>query len=282
MASAQCWFEWRAAGKTAVMIASFVMLGSLAIMTLSAFYDDVIAFNISWKEPITLLMISSAILGLWATAHQSVRSGAVNFLQIRPVSEFQLTIGKLQGAAAQILINAIILTLMLFAVTVALGIVKYGSEWATVFEFHSRPPYLLMLPCAIFLAWLAYWRGGFMVAALASLGVFSENAPHYFARWIYSDASLRPGGMILVIVSLGVLSIPFLRAYREGILPRNALLALIIAWAIITAIGAAVSLRCLFIGFAVSLPSFISALAALLALTPFARVTLKISHARHR
>jgi hypothetical protein len=151
-----------------------------------------------------------------------------------------------------------------------------------VFHVDWKWRYILLLPASGILAWIVYWRGAFVAAVFIPIGVFANNAPQRFEHWVYADGILKPAAIACVLLAICLLAIPFARAYRERLLHRNGAIALAAAWAAMTAIASALFLRYLFPGFDLPSASLINAILMLLALTPFAKVPLKISHARHQ
>ena len=282
-ARAQRWFEWRSISKSLTIVLAFMTLAFIVTIGASVAFDFDTHYTIDPSLIFTMLLCNSAAAGLWAFANQSARArrNSSMFVQTRPVSDFRLARGKLESAVVIILVNLVVVALMVLAMTLAVGLVRYNQEWTKVFDVEWQLRYMLLLSAGILLSWIVYWRGAFVAAVFIPVSVFANNAPRYFERWVYTDGLLKPAATALILLSMVVLAIPFLRAYRERLLSHHGLLALAVAWAAMTAIASTLFLY-VFPGFNTAGACAINALLALLALTPFAKVPLKISHARHQ
>lgn len=282
-AAAQRWFEWRCTGKTVFVLMATLTLAFLLSEGYSNVFDAESSYTVDFWLGFIIFLTNSAAAGLWAFGDQAARTrrSYSMFVQTRPVTDLRLARGKFEAAAMAIALNLFLVVMVLAAMSVVVGAVKYREDWAQVFRVEWEWRHLLLLPMSLGLAWIAYWRGVVMAGFFIALAIYTEAAPNHFARWVYNNGVFTPVALACIAAACAVLAPPFLQAYWRKALQGPAMAAIGAGWAAVTALSGFLFLRYAYPDFQVSGALLGSALLVLLALSPLAIVPVRIARGRH-
>jgi len=297
---AQVWFEWRCLGQTMTVVICCLAC-SLLLLLAPVFVVGMLnktagpwAFLANvWR----LLVVFTVPVGLWAFAKRDVhaRRGPGRFAHTQPLNDATLAWAKLGSSAATVLVSLTVVTLFaaavyLFSFRTGVGLGAGDVVKGAAPTIREQCTIVCLLPLAM---WIAYSRGGFVLAVVMVLGLTSEfladNLPVVHVYLWASSASMPLALRLALIVCSGVLCSAFIRALWRGVLSKRALFALIVAWTLGTVVVSSIlPWTVLTEGELHSEDMGTSALWAcgavlmLLALTPSATVALQVCRLRHR
>jgi len=283
---AQMWFEWRSVGARMTVIICWL---SCPMIVLYAFPEN----RYMLSSLVTGCVLSSVVavaVGMWAFAKNSAnaRRGPALFTHTRPLSDARLMRGKLESAGMTVLFSLSAAALVSAAAWVAfdrLGL-DLGRPQPPIF-----PRTWALLPLALILGWLAYCRGAFIliVAVIVWLvsGAAKENAPETYAYLWDTTTGMPPILEVVLALCSLVLGAAFALAFLRRTLSWRMALVLTAVWAAGTAVVSTALLPNLHEEFSAgrvgaSAAWAFGAMAALLALSPIATVSLSVRRLRHR
>lgn len=287
---AQIWYEWREGGARMVLIlccpaCAFLLIPALGSGAAGPWPILVTGWNV--------LLLLAVPAGLWTFARHetNARRGPARFAHTRPVDDGVLAYAKLGSSAATVLMAFVVVTLFSIAAWTVFAMLDLGME----FPDFVVPE--LMEQCAIvFLVlgatWIAYTRGGFVVMTGIILGFSKELLGGFLPEvhaYLWEAASSIPLALKLTLLVCSLLLCwPFVRAFRADVLPRRTVPILAGAWA-----SCAVIVSVMLLPMAPLLNEILpytlkatacwasGAALALLALSPFAPVALRVNRLRH-